>query len=82
MEKVKHMPSQNKRILEYMDKHGCITQIEALQHCGVMRLASRISDLKRLGHPITSEMVTVINRFGESCRVKEYRITKEVQEHE
>jgi hypothetical protein len=74
MGKVNHLPTQNDRILDYIDKHGSITQLEALRHCGVMRLASRISDMKRRGYSFESEMVTVTNQFGEPCSVKEYRI--------
>lgn len=65
-------PTQNQRILDYMERHGSITQIEALNACSVMRLASRISDLRRKGHPIESQMVKVTNKYGETCRVKRY----------
>lgn len=79
MGSVDHKPTQNERILKYIEKFGSITQFEALQDLGIMRLASRISDLRRLGYPITSEMVTVKNRFEEDCHVKRYRMaTKEV----
>ena len=74
MSKVNHNPTQNKRILDYMEEKGSITQLEALRYCGVMRLASRISDLRMRGHAIESEMVTVKNQFGEDCRVKQYRL--------
>ena len=74
MGKVEHIPSQNDRIVNYMQEHGGITQIEALQHLGVLRLASRISDLRRCGVDITSEFVEVKNRYGEKSRVKRYRL--------
>ena len=74
MGKVDHKPSQNERILNYMKVWGSITQYEALQDLGVMRLASRISDLRRLGYPIISTTEAVKNRFGETCYVKRYRI--------
>ena len=48
--------TQAERILDYIDEFGSITQYEALQDLGVMRLASRISDLKKLGFPIESEV--------------------------
>lgn len=70
MRKIDHKPTQNDRILDYMSRFGSITQLEALQDLGIMRLASRISDLKSLGYPIVSEMETVKNRFGEKCSVK------------
>ena len=72
MEKVEHRPTQNERILDYIAEFGSITQFEALQDLGIMRLASRISDLKRLGYPIDSKVIEVKNRFGETCHVKSY----------
>lgn len=67
-------PTQAQRVLDYIDQFGSITQLEALQDLGVMRLASRISDLKRMGYPITSDMETVQNRFGENCKIKRYSL--------
>lgn len=81
MAKIDHKPSQNKRILEYIAKHGSVSQLEALQYLGVMRLASRMSDLKRSGYPVASETVTVTNRYGEKCRIKRYSIKGEDNEN-
>lgn len=67
-------PTQNQRILDYIAEFGSITQLEALQDLGVMRLASRISDLKRQGYNIASSIDVVKNRYGEKCRVKRYSI--------
>ena len=66
--------TQAERIIDYIDKFGSITQYEALQDLGVMRLASRISDLKKMGFPIESEIQPVQNRFGETCYIKRYRL--------
>ena len=66
--------SQAQRVLEYIVIFGSITQLEALTELGVMRLASRISDLKRQGYPIKGENVSVKNRYGETCRVKRYSL--------
>ena len=74
--KVQHKPTQNQRILDYIEQFGSITQLEALRDLGVMRLASRISDLKRLGYPIVSTTDTVQNRFEEPCRIKRYSLAK------
>ena len=65
-------PTQSERILDYMYQHRGITQYEALEQLGVMRLASRISELRRNGYVISSKMVKVKNRYGETCRVKRY----------
>ena len=70
--------TQNERILDYLNSHGSITQLEALNELGIMRLASRMSDLRKRGYMIESKMDTVHNRYGEKCRVKRYTIKKDV----
>jgi hypothetical protein len=70
-------PTQAQRVLQYMERFGSITQFEALKDLGVMRLASRISELRKNGYAITGEMVNVENRFGETCQVKRYTIKKD-----
>ena len=70
-------PTQAQRVLDYMTNHGSITQFEALKDLGVMRLASRVSELRKNGHKIESQMVKVENRYGETCRVKRYSFKKE-----
>ena len=66
--------TQCARILDYMRQHGGITQREATEHIGCTRLAARIADLKRQGIDVCGDMVTVENRYGEKCRVKQYRL--------
>lgn len=67
-------PSQNELILDYIAEFGSITQLEALQDLGVMRLASRISDLRSKGYNITSEPIIVKNRRDEDCRISRYKL--------
>lgn len=69
--------TQAQRVLDYIDTFGSITQLEALKDLGVMRLASRISDLKKQGYPIQSETITVQNRFEEDCYIKRYSLRGE-----
>ena len=64
--------TQAKRVLDYIREFGSITQLEALNELGVMRLASRISDLKRAGYIIESKPEAVLNRYGEKCYIKRY----------
>ena len=77
MAKVNHIPSQNERIMDYLRKRGSITQREADTYLGVMRLASRISDMKSKGINIVSEYENVTNRYGEKNRIKRYRLVGE-----
>lgn len=65
---------QTDRVLEYIEQNGSITQLEALNELGVMRLASRISDLKKQGYPIVSKIEAVKNRYDESCHIKRYSL--------
>ena len=64
--------TQCEKIVEYMQKHGSITQIQAFVDIGCFRLASRISDLKKQGYAIRSEMVKVKNRYDEDVQVAKY----------
>ena len=56
--------TQEQRVIEYIRETGSITQLEALQQLGVMRLASRISDLKRQGYAIRRDTVPIKTRYG------------------
>lgn len=66
--------TQAQRVLDYMDRFGSITQLEALRDLGVMRLASRISDLRKQGYVIKGETESVTNRFDEKCTIKRYSL--------
>lgn len=78
MGKVERKLTQNERILKYISDFGSITQLEALADLGIMRLASRISDLKMLGNDIDSSYISVKNRYGEKCKIKRYFFKKSV----
>lgn len=67
---------QTDRILQYMRDFGGISQLDALRDLGCMRLASRISDLKKQGHPIVSETVKGRNRYGEATHYSVYRLAE------
>lgn len=69
-------PTQCERLVEYMERHPIdgVTQIEALNQLGILRLASRISELRSDGYVIEKEMISVKNRFGEKCSVARYRL--------
>ena len=66
--------TQNERVLAYIQEFGEITQLDALKDLGCMRLASRVSDLRRQGHNIVGDTVAVKNRFEATCYIKRYRM--------
>ena len=68
--------TQCERIVRYMNEFGCITPLDALSDLGVMRLASRRSDLRKSGVPIKKEMVSAKNRYGETVHFAKYQIVE------
>ena len=64
--------TQKEMILYHLKIYGSITPLEALQEYGIMRLASRISDLKVQGHDIKSDKVKRENRFGKTVTFAKY----------
>lgn len=69
--------TQNEKILKYMKTHkkGINPQIAMIQF-GCMRLASRISDLRKMGYSISREMIAVRNHDGETCYVAQYTLAE------
>lgn len=57
-------PGQEERILRWLLVDGGLTQLEALQHLGVQRLAAMIYRLKGRGHNIRTELVEFQTRYG------------------
>lgn len=69
--------TQCEMVLEYMRQFGSITQLEALQDIGCMRLASRISDLRNQGYAIGRRIKTGKNRYGDSVSFAEYYLMED-----
>lgn len=69
--------TQCDRILRHLKDHGSITSMEAVNEYGIMRLASRVNDLRAQGIAITSEVATGKNRYGEITHYSVYRLAEE-----
>ena len=69
--------TQCNKVLDYMRTFGSITQIQALQDIGCMRLASRISDLRYQGYAIGRRMKTSKNRNGDDVYFAEYYLEED-----
>lgn len=66
--------TQCDRILRHLQDFGSITALEAMQEYGIMRLASRIADLKQMGVPIRKEIIGGKNRYGEATSYARYSL--------
>ena len=71
--------TQCEKIIRHLCDYGSISSLEAITEYGILRLASRISDLKRQGIDIVSETMTGKNRYGETTHYKVYKLAEEVQ---
>ena len=69
--------TQTEDLYDYLKENGSITQMKALRELGIMRLASRISDLRRQGVPISTEMITVKAKNGRNASVARYTLVEE-----
>ena len=65
---------QKEMVLKYMQDFGSITQADAFTDLGIGRLAARISDLKRDGLKIITEMESGRNRYGKPTRYARYKL--------
>ncbi len=70
-------PTQCDRVEQYIKDFGRITQFEAMKDLGVIRLASRISEMRKRGMLIGSEMQKGKNRYGEDIHYKKYFLIEE-----
>lgn len=66
--------TQCDRILRHFRDYGSITSLEAMKEYGIMRLASRISDLRRLGYDIAVTTERGKNRYGEKTSYARYSL--------
>ena len=66
--------TQCEKILDYMERYGSITPLDAMREFGCMRLAARINDLINTGVNIKSEMVSYKNAYGDTVKYAMYSL--------
>lgn len=64
--------TQHYLILDYLKRFHSITPYEAFKDLGITKLATRVSELRRMGFNIPDEWVDDYNRFGDAVRFKRY----------
>ena len=69
--------TQRDKIIRHLEAFETITPMEAILDYGIMRLASRISELRKEGYVIYTEMVHGYNRFDEKTRYAKYRLEED-----
>lgn len=66
--------NQNQTILNHLNEYGTISPKVAFEVYGIMRLAARIADLRKLGYDIISKRTTFLTRTGEKGYYSEYEL--------
>ncbi len=68
--------TQKDRILRHLNDKGSITALEAMKEYGIMRLTSRVCELKDQGYKIRSEFISSKNRYNEPVSFSKYTLIK------
>lgn len=67
--------TQKKRALRYFQTHKKgLTPFDFWVKLGIYRASDTVYKLRKAGHEINTEYVTVTNQFGEKCRVAYYTL--------
>ena len=65
--------TQHERILQYIDRYGSITPMDAFFDLGITKLATRIGEICRMGHKIDKSVEFTHNRYGQKVHYMRYR---------
>lgn len=74
--------TQYYKILDFFKTHKYITPMDAFRFLGITKLATRISEMKRMGYLFAQEMIEVANRDGASVRVMQYEFVGRIDNGE
>ena len=69
--------TQCKKMVEYMKMFGPITTLQAIVYLRIVRPASRIHDLKKMGYQIDTELVYAENSDGSKTHYAKYTLIGE-----
>jgi len=71
--------TQKDRILKHLKSGKSLTRLNAWDRLGVIETPARISELRLDGWPITTKMIAVKNRYGESVKVARWSMQEAEQ---
>lgn len=66
--------SQLDRVLSHLKENKTISPLQAWRDLGIYRLSAVIFKLRQEGHKIETNLVEVVNRWGESAFIAEYSL--------
>ena len=69
--------NQEQKVINYVERFGSITTLDAFRDLAITRLSARIFNIKKLGYKVSSVRETSKNRLGEEVNYNRYFIEKE-----
>jgi len=67
--------TQDERVLKHLQMYNTIDPLRAWQLLGIYRLSAVIHRLRKVENiKIATNRVKVLNQFGETCKVAEYKL--------
>ena len=73
------MASDRDLVLMHMKKYGSITHDEAAEEYGIKRLSARINELRNMGYPIKTDMISCKNRRGRTSNFASYSLEEDAK---
>lgn len=73
------MITQKQRIIDYINKFGSITTLDAFMDLGITRLSARIAEMEQDGIVLNRAWESNKNRFGETVRYVRYSFPEKQQ---
>lgn len=74
------MTPQQIKVVNYINLYGSITPLDAFRDLGITKLATIVSQLKRLCFVFYQNFESSRNRFGEPCHYMRYWLDKSIYE--
>ena len=75
------MKGHKQRLLNYLERKGSITTLEAIQELGNTRLSEYIRQLRADGYVIKNVAQTGVNRYGETVHFDKFVLDKMIEEN-
>lgn len=74
------MTPQQIKVVNYINLYGSITPLDAFRDLGITKLATIVSQLKRLCFVFYQNFESSKNRFGEPCHYMRYWLDRKIYE--
>jgi hypothetical protein len=68
--------TQTERLLNYLRDNKSIDPLESWKELGIYRLSAVVFELRKDGYRIATDKKKVLNKFGESCSVANYKLNQ------